>query len=248
MAWESTNFSRSTAASDKAIGGNGMSDAKKVSVPQDIVERLETTGIMAVLIVDDVRDAVKVACTLLENGICGMELTLRTEAAIESLREIRKSVPEMFAGVGTILTKEQVGEAKQNGASFGVSPGYNREVVAAATLAELPFAPGIATPSDIEGAYSQGCSILKYFHAEAMGGVEYLKAINSPYKHLRLRYIPLGGVGVHNLRDYLALKEIIAIGGSWIAPQELIRAKDWASIARNAKEASTILRDIRGGA
>lgn len=212
-----------------------------------MVERLEATGIMAVLIVDDAQDAVQLARVLLENGIQGMELTLRTAAAMESLCEIRKSVPEMFAGVGTVLTPEQVNEAKRNGSAFGVAPGYNREVVAAAAAAGLPFAPGIATPSEIEGAYSQGCSVLKYFHAEGMGGIEYLKGINAPYKHLGLRYIPLGGVGLHNLRDYLALKEVIAIGGSWIAPQDLIQAKDWTAIARNAREASAILRDVRGG-
>jgi len=223
-----------------------MTTESKVSVPADIVYRLEETGIMAVLVIDDASDAASVAQVLIENGIGGMELTLRTDAAIDALRAIRVSVPEMFAGVGTILTKEQVVEAKNGGALFGVSPGYNRETVAAAATFGLPFAPGVATPSDIEGAYSQGCSILKYFHAEAMGGVEYLKAVNSPYKHLGFRYIPLGGVGVHNLRAYLELKEVIAIGGSWIAPQELIKAKDWSSIARNAKEASKILRDVRG--
>lgn len=223
-----------------------MSKGKNALVPPDMVERLEATGIMAVLIVDDAKDAVKLASVLLENGIQGMELTLRTDAAIESLCEIRQSVPEMFTGVGTVLTKEQVDEAKRNGSAFGVAPGYNREVVAAAAAAGLPFAPGISTPSEIEGAYSQGCSILKYFHAERMGGIGYLKAINAPYKHLGLRYIPLGGVGVHNLRDYLKLKEVIAIGGSWIAPQEMIQAKDWTSIAQNAKEASTIFRDMRG--
>lgn len=223
-----------------------MSKYTGALVPPDMVERLETTGIMAVLIVDDARDAVQLARVLLENGIQGMELTLRTDAAIESLCEILKSVPEMFAGVGTVLTHEQVDEAKRNGSAFGVAPGYNPEVVAAAAAVGLPFAPGIATPSEIEGAYSQGCSVLKYFHAEGMGGIEYLKGINAPYKHLGLRYIPLGGVGLHNLRDYLALKEVIAIGGSWIAPQDLIQAKDWPSIARNAKEASAILRDVRG--
>ena len=224
-----------------------MSKHTSALVPPDMLERLEATGIMAVLIVDDAQDAVQLARVLLENGIQGMELTLRTDAAMEALCEIRKSVPEMFAGVGTVLTPEQVDVAKRNGSAFGVAPGYNREVVAAAATVGLPFAPGIATPSEIEGAYSQGCSVLKYFHAEGMGGIEYLKGINAPYKHLGLRYIPLGGVGLHNLRDYLALKEVIAIGGSWIAPQDLIQRKDWTSIARNAKEASAILRDVRGG-
>jgi len=215
-------------------------------VPKDVADRIANSGIIAVLVIDDVQDAVPVARTLLENGIGGMELTLRTDAAIESLRAIRAAVPEMFAGVGTILTREQVKLAKDNGAAFGVAPGYNRDVVAAAIEAGLPFAPGIATPSEIEGALSQGCRILKYFHAEGMGGIDYLKGINAPYKHLGLRYIPLGGVSLANLRQYLAYKDIIAIGGSWIAPQELIKAKDWAAIAKNAREASAIFREMRG--
>lgn len=223
-----------------------MSENKPMMVPKDVEDRIASSGIIAVLVIDDLRDAVQVARTLLDNGIGGMELTLRTEAAIESLRAIRVAVPEMFAGVGTILTREQVRLAKDNGAAFGVAPGYNRDVVAAASEAGLPFAPGIATPSEIEGALSQGCKILKYFHAEGMGGVDYLKGINAPYKHLGLRYIPLGGVSLANLRQYLAMKEIIAIGGSWIAPQELIKAKDWATIARNAREASAIFHEVRG--
>ena len=223
-----------------------MSENKQMMVPKDVVDRIAKSGIIAVLVIDDVRDAVPVAQTLLDNGIGGMELTLRTDAAIESLRAIRAAVPEMFAGVGTILTKAQVKLAKDNGAAFGVAPGYNRAVVAAAIAAGLPFAPGIATPSEIEGALSQGCRLIKYFHAEGMGGVEYLKGINAPYKHLGLKDIPLGGVSLANLRQYLAFKDIIAIGGSWIAPQELIKAKDWAAIAKNAREASAIFREMRG--
>jgi 2-dehydro-3-deoxyphosphogluconate aldolase/(4S)-4-hydroxy-2-oxoglutarate aldolase len=223
-----------------------MSANNQMMVPKDVADRIANSGIIAVLVIDDVQDAVPVARTLLENGIGGMELTLRTDAAIESLRAIRAAVPEMFAGVGTILTREQVKLAKDNGAAFGVAPGYNRDVVAAAIEAGLPFSPGIATPSEIEGALSQGCRLLKFFHAEGMGGVDYLKGINAPYKHLGLRYIPLGGVSLANLRQYLAMKEIIAIGGSWIAPQELIKAKDWAAIARNAREASAIFREMRG--
>lgn len=217
-----------------------------LAMPQTLADRIEKVGIIAVLVIDDANDAVPVAKTLLENGICAMELTLRTDSAIAALTAIRESVPEMFAGVGTILTADQVELAKASGAEFGVAPGYNREVVSSAIRAGLPFAPGIATPSEIEGALSQGCRILKYFHAEGMGGVEYLKGVNAPYKHLGLRYIPLGGVGTANLRQYLAMKEIIAIGGSWIAPQDLIKAKNWSAIAKNASEAAAIFHEMRG--
>ncbi len=218
----------------------------KTLVPPAMVKQLESVGIMAVLVVDDAQDAVPLARLLIENGIRGMELTLRTSAAFEALEMIRHAVPEMFAGVGTVLTTEQVLAAKLHGSAFGVAPGYNSDVVAAASAAGLPFAPGVATPSEIEGAFNQGCQILKFFHAEGMGGAKYLQAINAPYKHLGLRYIPLGGLGAHNLRDYLALPEVVAIGGSWIAPQAMIKAKDWTAIARNAKEASSIFEEVRG--
>jgi len=210
-----------------------------------IAGRLERAGIIAVLVVDNPDDAVPLARILLENGIEAMELTLRTDSALESLRRICREVPDMLSGVGTILSAAQAAAARENGAAFGVAPGYNRDVVEYAGKAGFSFAPGIATPSEIEGAVSQGCKILKFFHAEGMGGTEYLKGINGPYKHLGLRYIPLGGVGPANLERYLALKEIIAIGGSWIAPQELIKARDWAAIARNAREAMDIFRKAR---
>jgi 2-dehydro-3-deoxyphosphogluconate aldolase / (4S)-4-hydroxy-2-oxoglutarate aldolase len=210
-----------------------------------IVKRIENSGIIAVLVIDDPAVSVTLARILLDNGIRAMELTLRTEAALESLRRIRDSVPEMMAGVGTILTPEQVKSSREGGAEFGVAPGYNREIVALACEVGLPFAPGIATPSEIEGAVSQGCRVLKFFPAEGMGGIDYLKSINAPYKHLGLRYIPLGGIGATNLASYLAMKEVIAIGGSWIAPQELIRAKDWLKIGENAQEAMEMFRSLR---
>lgn len=224
-----------------------MTQSRPLLMPNGICERFEAVGILAVLIIDDPRDAPMLTRVLFESGIQGVELTLRTDRAMDALQEVQKTAPDMFVGVGTVLNADQLAEAKQNGAAFGVAPGYNREVVAAASRAEFPFAPGIATPSEIEGAYSQGCTVMKYFHAGGMGGIDYLKGINAPYKHLNLRYIPLGGLGPHNLRDYLELEEVIAVGGSWIAPQELIKTKDWSTIAENAKTASQIFRDVRGG-
>ena len=116
----------------------------------------------------------------------------------------------------------------------------------AAVEAGVPYAPGVCIPSEIELAVEAGCRVLKYFHAEGMGGLKYLKGINNPYQYLKLRYIPLGGVNVNNMRAYLESPEIIALGGSWIAPSKLINAGDWDSIARNAEEAVKILREVRG--
>jgi 2-dehydro-3-deoxyphosphogluconate aldolase / (4S)-4-hydroxy-2-oxoglutarate aldolase len=220
----------------------------KLLMPKEMEKKLEGCGIVAVLVIDNPDDAPVLAMTLLASGIRAMELTLRTDSAIESLNRIRREVPEMYAGVGTILTKEQLIMAKESGAAFGVAPGYNRDVVGLALDLDFPFAPGIATPSEIEGAVSQGCRVLKFFHAEGMGGTEYLKGINSPYQHLGLRYIPLGGLSLGNMKSYLALKEILAIGGSWIAPRDLIQKRDWETIAKNGKEASAVLKQVRGGA
>jgi len=219
----------------------------KGMMDENVTSRIEKLGIIAVLVIDEPDDAVTVARVLMENGVGAMELTLRRANAFESLRRIRDSIPGMMAGVGTILTTEQVQVSLGGRAEFGVAPGYNRDIVAFAGEMGLPFAPGIATASDIEGAVSQGCRILKFFPAEPMGGTDYLRSLNAPYGHLGLRYIPLGGVGPANLASYLAMKEVIAIGGSWIAPEELIRAKDWVKIGRNAREAMEVLRIVRSG-
>jgi 2-dehydro-3-deoxyphosphogluconate aldolase/(4S)-4-hydroxy-2-oxoglutarate aldolase len=152
----------------------------------------------------------------------------------------------MLAGAGTVLTAGQVSEVKTGGADFAVAPGYNPEVLDASVKAGLPFAPGIATPSEIEGAVSRGCRILKFFHAEGMGGLGYLKCINSPYKFLNIRYIPLGGLNTGNMRAYLEAPEVIALGGSWLAPSKMIADNDWDGIAKNADEAVRILREVRG--
>ena len=137
-----------------------------------------------------------------------------------------------------MLTPEQIGDVVDAGASFAVSPGLNRSVVAAAEKAGLPFAPGIATPSDIEGALAFGCRTLKFFPAEHLGGIPYLKSIAAPYQHLGCKYIPLGGVSQDNLAAYLAEPLIAAVGGSWLAPKDLVNARDWAAIEERARVAS----------
>lgn len=217
------------------------------SIPEGLFSHLYRTGIIAVLMIDHVDDAVPVAQALLAGGVDCMELTLRTDAAMESLLRIRAEVPKMTAGVGTILTLEQVREVAEARASFGVSPGFNPRVVAEARRFGLPFAPGICTPSDIESALEHGCRLLKFFPAEPSGGLPFLKAIAAPYAHLGLRYIPLGGVDENNAERYLSEPMIQAIGGSWLAPRELIQRKDWKAIEDNARRASAIVQQVRGG-
>jgi 2-dehydro-3-deoxyphosphogluconate aldolase/(4S)-4-hydroxy-2-oxoglutarate aldolase len=169
-----------------------------------------------------------------------MELTLRTEAALDALASIRSAVPEMLAGVGTVLTPDQVRAVRDAGASFGVAPGLNRTVLDAARDADLPFAPGVATPSDIESALEYGCRVLKFFPAEPSGGLPYLKSMAAPYAHLGLRFIPLGGLNEDNLGEWLASPLVAAVGGSWIAPRELICTRDWTEIGGRAATAVRI--------
>lgn len=215
-------------------------------IPDKIEKRIEDAGIIAVLVIEDSSKAVKLAQTLVNSGITAMELTLRTETALDSLKQIADAVPDMLAGAGTVLTPAQVNKVKAAGGDFAVAPGFNPKVMQAAIEASVPYAPGICIPSEIEAAVEAGCRVLKYFHAEGMGGLKYLKGINNPYQYLKLRYIPLGGVNINNMRDYLESPEIIALGGSWIAPAKLINAGDWDTIARNADEAVRIMKEVRG--
>ena len=210
-----------------------------------VFEKLESAGVLAVLVVDDAGDAVPLAEALLAGGVNAMELTLRTDAAVDALKQIRKSLPEMIVGIGTILAAEQVRTVVAEGAAFGVSPGINPKVIEAAVESGLPFAPGIATPSEVELALSFGCRRLKFFPAEALGGLGYLRAMSPPYQHLGVKYVPLGGVGPKNLAEYISDPLVAAVGGSWLAPRETIAAKDWKAIQENARAARTIIDSAR---
>jgi len=207
-----------------------------------LAEKLEGCGVAAVLIIDDAAHAVPLAKALLDGGISVMELTLRTPAALPALKEIRAAVPEMMAGAGTVLTPGQVQEVKDAGAAFAVSPGVNPRVLTAAKSCGLSFAPGIATPTDIELALEHNCRLLKFFPAEPMGGLKYLAGMSAPYAHLGLKYVPLGGLNASNMPAWLADPQIAAIGGSWIAPRPLIQKQDWAAITALAAEAAALVK------
>lgn len=216
--------------------------------PDDLSARVQRAGVIAVLMIDDAADAVPVAKALSEGGVEAVELTLRTPVAMECLRRIRAEVPQMMVGVGTILTPQQVEEVKAAGAAFGVAPGMNPRVVTAAREAGLPFAPGVGTPTDIELAIEQGCRLLKFFPSEPSGGLAYLRTIAAPFAHLGVRYIPLGGVTAANAEAYLREPAVQALGGSWLAPRDLIQVRNWAAIRANAMEVSAIVAKLRGGA
>lgn len=209
-----------------------------------IYERLTSARLAAVLIIDRAEDAVPVAEALLAGGITAMELTLRTPVALEALRLIRAACPTMLAGIGTILTPEQALQAKEAGAEFGVAPGMNPGVVEAALAAGLPFMPGVCTPSDVERALEYGRTLLKFFPCEPSGGLPYLRALAAPFAHLGVKYLPLGGLTLQNMPHYLREPCVGAIGGSWLAPREVIRAQEWATITEAARQAVAVRDEV----
>jgi 2-dehydro-3-deoxyphosphogluconate aldolase/(4S)-4-hydroxy-2-oxoglutarate aldolase len=211
----------------------------------DLASNIHAAGVVAVVILEQEEDGVPLARALIEGGVRVMELTLRTGSALHALESIRRDVPELIAGVGTILTVAQVAQVKDAGAAFGVAPGTNRRVIEAAKDAGLSFAPGVATPSDIEAALECGCTLLKFFPCEGSGGLPFLRTMAAPYLHCGLRFIPLGGIHAANMESYLADPLILAVGGSWLAPQEAIRAEDWGAITTLASAAAEKVASMR---
>ena len=214
-------------------------------LPPKTLERIAETGVVAVLVVDQVERAVPLARALLAGGVDVMELTLRTAVALDALRAIKNEVAEMIVGAGTVLRPEQVRQVAEAGAAFAVAPGMNPRVVQTAQAAGLPFMPGVATPSDIEQALECGCRELKFFPAEPSGGLNYLKNVAAPYAHLNVRYIPLGGISPANAGSYLEDSQVLAVGGSWIAKREMIQAGNWAAITRSSAEARALVKQFR---
>lgn len=211
-----------------------------IATDSPLFDRIEKSRVIAVLVVDRAEDAVSAARALIAGGIDAMELTLRTPAALDALRAVRAEVPEMLAGVGTILTTDQADDALAAGAAFGVSPGINPDVVRHCIDIGLPFGPGVMTPTDIDQSVALGCRLLKFFPATSSGGQAHLKNIAAPYAHLGLGFVPLGGVSAENLGEWLANPLVAAVGGSWLAPRDLIAAGNWTEIERRARKAKQI--------
>ena len=174
-----------------------------------------------------------------------MELACRTPRATEAIRRIRGEVSEITIGAGTILNPQQVEAVVAAGAAFGVAPGCNPRTIRAAQDRGLPFAPGVATATDIEIALENQCRVLKFFPAETSGGFAHLTNLAVPFAHLGLRYIPLGGISVGNLTTYLESPLVLCVGGSWLAKVEAIHKRDWETIRRNAAEAMSIVPTAR---
>ncbi|GAF02147.1 bifunctional 4-hydroxy-2-oxoglutarate aldolase/2-dehydro-3-deoxy-phosphogluconate aldolase [Saccharicrinis fermentans] len=211
----------------------------------EIITKIHDCGIIAVLVLDELKHAVPVAQALLEGGVNAIELTLRTSVAMDAARIIKKEVPEMNLGFGTVLTVDQVKAITDLGADFAVAPGCNPKIIAEAYKQGLSFAPGVATPSDIEIAVEEGCRVLKYFPAETAGGMVHLNNMVAPYQYLGLSFIPLGGCNIDNASSYLKSSLITAIGGSWVAKRSLIQAENWEAIKLNAQNIRDLIIRIR---
>lgn len=202
-----------------------------------ITERILAKRIVPVVVLDSAEHAEPLAKALLAGGLDIMEITFRTAAAEESIRRISTKFPEILLGAGTLLEKEQVVRAKNAGAVFGLAPGLNPGIIATANEVGLQFSPGVMTPSEVEQALSLGCKLLKFFPAEAAGGVKMLKALAGPYAHTGVKFTPTGGITSANLADYLKLPVVAAIGGSWMVDKKLVNEGKWDEITRLTQQA-----------
>ncbi len=207
-------------------------------------ELLKSLGVVPVVAIDREEDGLPLADALVAGGLPVAEITFRTAAGAAVIRTISSERPDVLVGAGTVLTPEQAKEAKACGAAFAVAPGFNPDVVKAAQDVDLPFFPGVMTPSDIEGALSLGCRMLKFFPAGPAGGPTLLKGLAAPYKHLGVQFMPTGGVTVDNLKDYLSIPQVVAAGGTWVAKSDVISAGQWDVIEANAREAVEQVRQL----
>ena len=210
---------------------------------KELLDKITKSKIVAGFSVQNLDDAIPIAKSLMEEGINVIELTLRTKNSLKAVEMIAKSVQDMVIGVGTILTTDQLLQVKDNGAHFGVSPGLSKRVLQYAEEIDFPFAPGIATPSDLDCAIDMGYRFVKFFPAEGMGGVNYLKSISAPFNHLDVKYFPLGGINSNNMNEYLNIDNVIAIGGSWIVKDQLVLNKQWKEITKRALEVRNIINN-----
>ena len=201
------------------------------------MEQFFKKRILPALTFPDPEKAVSVAKNILEGGINVIEVCFRTSSAEESIRNIRNETSDLYIGAGTIITTKQVEVAKKAGAQFGLAPGFNPEIVKAAMANDLPFIPGVSSPSEIEIALEMGCKIQKLFPVELLGGIAMLKSLWGPYNHTGIKFIPTGGISLKNMNDFLELPNVLAIGGSWLTSKHLIEKQEFLKIKANVIKA-----------
>ena len=197
-----------------------------------IEQRLKEIKIVPVIAINSAEQALPLAKVLMENGLPCAEVTFRTEAAVESIRLMREAYPDMLIGAGTVLTAAQVDQAIEAGVDFVVSPGFNPTTVKYCQQRNMPIIPGVNNPSLVEQAMEMGLKTLKFFPAEPSGGIPMLKALTAVYP---VSFMPTGGVSPSNVNEYLAIKSVVACGGTWLVPTDLMDKGDWDSIAELIK-------------
>ena len=201
----------------------------------EVLTKIQKLGIVPVVVVNNVNEAEPLAKALCEGGLPVAEVTFRTDAAEDSIRIMKQKFPKMLVGAGTVLTTEQVDRAVNAGAEFIVSPGLNPTVVEYCIKKDIPVAPGCSCPSDMEKALELGLEVVKFFPAEASGGLKAIKAMAAPY--VNLKFMPTGGINAKNINEYLAFPRIIACGGSWMVSSDLVKNKEFDKIKELTKEA-----------
>ena len=214
-----------------------------MNVTHPIFDRFYEIGVIPVLEIDSAQQAKPLAESLLAGGLPVAEITLRTEAALDSIRLIASGVPEVIVGAGTVLNREQAEAACDAGAQFLVSPGMIEAVVVWAQENQIPVLAGAVTPTEMIHGINLGLNFLKFFPAETMGGLSAIKALSDPFP--QLRFIPTGGIKLENAAQYLQNSKIHAIGGSWMAKRQMIADSKFKEITRMAKEASNLVKQIR---
>ena len=206
----------------------------------EIYNRIGKAAIIPVIKLERVEEAVPLARSLLAGGIPVAEVTFRTSAAAEGIAAIRREVPQMLVGAGTVLTTDQANAAIQAGAQFVVSPGSNGKIIDRVLAAGVAMIPGVATPSEIETAMERGLNVLKFFPAEALGGIAMLKSLSGPYS--QIKFVPTGGISANNMKDYLHQKNVLAVGGSWMIQSDLEMVKQLCQEA--CKVAGLVQRSV----
>ncbi|GAA9893370.1 bifunctional 4-hydroxy-2-oxoglutarate aldolase/2-dehydro-3-deoxy-phosphogluconate aldolase [Helicobacter pylori] len=198
-----------------------------------IIEILQISPIVPVVVIEDIKDAVPLAQSLIEGGIHIIEVTLRSSCALEAIELIAKNVPKMHVGAGTILNPTQLEQAQNRGAEFLISPGLTIKLLEHAKKKDMPLIPGVSSSSEVMQALELGYSTLKFFPAEYCGGVKLLNAFNGPFKGVK--FCPTGGISADNMHSYLNLENVLCVGGSWLTPKNLIQNKEWDKITEICK-------------
>ncbi|GAA6947105.1 bifunctional 4-hydroxy-2-oxoglutarate aldolase/2-dehydro-3-deoxy-phosphogluconate aldolase [Helicobacter pylori] len=198
-----------------------------------IIEILQISPIVPVVVIENIKDAVPLAQSLIEGGIQIIEVTLRSSCALEAIELIAKNVPKMRVGAGTILNPTQLEQAQNRGAEFLISPGLTIKLLEYAKKKDMPLIPGVSSSSEVMQALELGYNALKFFPAEYCGGVKLLNAFNGPFKEVK--FCPTGGISADNMRSYLNLENVLCVGGSWLTPKNLIQNKEWDKITEICK-------------